>query len=141
MDISLSGILSYIEKEAPILIKKGEYTAEDLCYRFVSWITHQCYINQWFSRSFEKGGGVHSNGQTKYLLSNNLFKTLWLNVSESDTNIKFSKFLLFLFNCSRWKGWKHNAGLFDREMRYIALSICIYEKILGENLHETQNLC
>ena len=31
MDISLSGILSYIEKEAPILIK-GEYTAEDLCY-------------------------------------------------------------------------------------------------------------
>ena len=32
MDISLSGILSYIEKEAPILIKKGEYTAEDLCY-------------------------------------------------------------------------------------------------------------
>ena len=32
MDISLSGILSYIEKEAPIQIKKGEYTAEDLCY-------------------------------------------------------------------------------------------------------------
>ena len=32
MDISLSGILSYIEKQAPILIKKGEYTAEDLCY-------------------------------------------------------------------------------------------------------------
>ena len=32
MDISLSGILSYIEKQAPIQIKKGEYTAEDLCY-------------------------------------------------------------------------------------------------------------
>jgi len=32
MDISLSGILSYIEKEAPIQIKKGDYTAEDLCY-------------------------------------------------------------------------------------------------------------
>ena len=32
MDISLSGILSYIEKQAPILIKNGEYTAEDLCY-------------------------------------------------------------------------------------------------------------
>merc|ERR1719430_1909968 len=32
MDISLSGILSYIEKEAPVLIKKGEYTAEDPCY-------------------------------------------------------------------------------------------------------------
>ena len=41
MDISLSGILSYIEKEAPVLIKKGEYTAEDLCYRFVSLIIHQ----------------------------------------------------------------------------------------------------
>ena len=32
MDISLSGILSYIEKQAPIQIEKGEYTAEDLCY-------------------------------------------------------------------------------------------------------------
>ena len=32
MDISLSGILSYIEKQAPNLIKNGEYTAEDLCY-------------------------------------------------------------------------------------------------------------
>ena len=32
MDISLSGILSYIEEKAPMLIKKGEYTAGDLCY-------------------------------------------------------------------------------------------------------------
>lgn len=32
MDISLSGLLSHIEEKAPILIKKGEFTAEDMCY-------------------------------------------------------------------------------------------------------------
>merc|ERR1719384_969848 len=32
MDVSLSGILSHIEEKAPILIKKGQYTAEDLCF-------------------------------------------------------------------------------------------------------------
>lgn len=32
MDISLSGILSHIEKEAPVLIKAGKFTAEDLCF-------------------------------------------------------------------------------------------------------------
>merc|ERR1719418_261870 len=32
MDVSLSGILSHIEEKAPILIKKGQYTPEDLCF-------------------------------------------------------------------------------------------------------------
>jgi len=32
MDISLSGILSHIEKEAPALIKSGAFTPADLCY-------------------------------------------------------------------------------------------------------------
>ncbi|CAB3378718.1 Hypothetical predicted protein [Cloeon dipterum] len=32
MDVSFSGLLSHIEKQAPKLIDSGEYTAEDLCY-------------------------------------------------------------------------------------------------------------
>uniref|UniRef100_A0A1B6IXS4 N(6)-L-threonylcarbamoyladenine synthase n=1 Tax=Homalodisca liturata TaxID=320908 RepID=A0A1B6IXS4_9HEMI len=32
MDVSFSGILSYIEERAPKLIESGEYTAEDLCF-------------------------------------------------------------------------------------------------------------
>lgn len=32
MDVSFSGILSYIEERAPSLIEKGEYTPADLCY-------------------------------------------------------------------------------------------------------------
>ncbi|KAL3070826.1 hypothetical protein niasHT_037802 [Heterodera trifolii] len=32
MDLSLSGILSHIEKAAPALIRSGAYTAADLCY-------------------------------------------------------------------------------------------------------------
>ncbi|KAL3121666.1 hypothetical protein niasHT_006172 [Heterodera trifolii] len=32
MDLSLSGILSHIEKAAPVLIRSGAYTAADLCY-------------------------------------------------------------------------------------------------------------
>lgn len=32
MDVSFSGILSYIEEKAPLLISSGEYTPEDLCF-------------------------------------------------------------------------------------------------------------
>uniref|UniRef100_A0A914KTM1 N(6)-L-threonylcarbamoyladenine synthase n=1 Tax=Meloidogyne incognita TaxID=6306 RepID=A0A914KTM1_MELIC len=32
MDISLSGILSHIEKEAPILVKSGKFSDADLCF-------------------------------------------------------------------------------------------------------------
>lgn len=32
MDVSFSGILSYIEEKAQLLITSGEYTPEDLCY-------------------------------------------------------------------------------------------------------------
>jgi N6-L-threonylcarbamoyladenine synthase len=32
MDVSFSGLLSFIEQRAPQLLKKGEYTPEDLCY-------------------------------------------------------------------------------------------------------------
>jgi len=32
MDVSFSGLLSFIEERAPVLIKSGEYTAEDLCF-------------------------------------------------------------------------------------------------------------
>lgn len=32
MDMSFSGILSYIEEKAPALLKSGEYTAADLCF-------------------------------------------------------------------------------------------------------------
>lgn len=32
MDVSFSGILSYIETRAPALIKSGEYSPEDLCF-------------------------------------------------------------------------------------------------------------
>ncbi|CAI4221361.1 unnamed protein product [Auanema sp. JU1783] len=32
MDVSFSGLLSFIEKRAPQLLKKGEYTKEDLCF-------------------------------------------------------------------------------------------------------------
>lgn len=32
MDVSFSGILSYIEDRGPKLIESGEYTAEDLCF-------------------------------------------------------------------------------------------------------------
>ncbi|XP_046351256.1 probable tRNA N6-adenosine threonylcarbamoyltransferase [Haliotis rufescens] len=32
MDVSFSGLLSYIEERAPQLIKAGEYTPEDLCF-------------------------------------------------------------------------------------------------------------
>jgi N6-L-threonylcarbamoyladenine synthase len=32
MDISLSGILSHIEKEALIFLKSGEYSDADLCF-------------------------------------------------------------------------------------------------------------
>lgn len=32
MDVSFSGILSYIEEKAPKLIESGQYTASDLCY-------------------------------------------------------------------------------------------------------------
>ncbi|XP_050402500.1 probable tRNA N6-adenosine threonylcarbamoyltransferase [Patella vulgata] len=31
MDVSFSGLLSFIEERAPVLIKKGEYTPADLC--------------------------------------------------------------------------------------------------------------
>ena len=32
MDVSFSGILSYIEDAAPNLLSSGEYTVEDLCF-------------------------------------------------------------------------------------------------------------
>lgn len=32
MDVSFSGILSYIEEKAPFLLSSGEYTPEDLCF-------------------------------------------------------------------------------------------------------------
>ncbi|XP_052286342.1 probable tRNA N6-adenosine threonylcarbamoyltransferase isoform X2 [Dreissena polymorpha] len=32
MDVSFSGLLSYIEEKAPDLMERGEYTAEDLCF-------------------------------------------------------------------------------------------------------------
>ena len=32
MDVSLSGILSFIEKKAKEILKSGEYTKEDLCF-------------------------------------------------------------------------------------------------------------
>ena len=32
MDVSFSGLLSFIESRAPNLLKSGEYTAEDLCF-------------------------------------------------------------------------------------------------------------
>ncbi|XP_025412525.1 probable tRNA N6-adenosine threonylcarbamoyltransferase [Sipha flava] len=32
MDVSFSGILSYIEEKAPLLLSSGEYTPEDLCF-------------------------------------------------------------------------------------------------------------
>ncbi|XP_067651738.1 probable tRNA N6-adenosine threonylcarbamoyltransferase [Haliotis asinina] len=32
MDVSFSGLLSYIEERAPQLVKSGEYTPEDLCF-------------------------------------------------------------------------------------------------------------
>ncbi|KAK3086358.1 hypothetical protein FSP39_017367 [Pinctada imbricata] len=32
MDVSFSGLLSYIEEKAPELVEKGEYTPEDLCF-------------------------------------------------------------------------------------------------------------
>ena len=32
MDMSFSGILSYIEEKAPALLKSGEFTAADLCF-------------------------------------------------------------------------------------------------------------
>ncbi|KAF4525649.1 hypothetical protein B566_EDAN001249 [Ephemera danica] len=32
MDVSFSGLLSFIEKKAPILIASGDYTPEDLCF-------------------------------------------------------------------------------------------------------------
>lgn len=35
MDVSFSGLLSYIEKEGPKLLQSGEATVEDLCFRWV----------------------------------------------------------------------------------------------------------
>ena len=32
MDMSFSGILSYIEEKAPALLESGEFTAADLCF-------------------------------------------------------------------------------------------------------------
>jgi len=32
MDVSFSGILSYIEEKAPLLLSSGDYTPEDLCF-------------------------------------------------------------------------------------------------------------
>lgn len=32
MDVSFSGILSYIEEKAQSLLSSGEYTPEDLCF-------------------------------------------------------------------------------------------------------------
>ena len=32
MDVSFSGILTFIEERGPKLIQKGEYTKEDLCF-------------------------------------------------------------------------------------------------------------
>jgi len=32
MDVSFSGILSYIEKQCHQLLERGEYTPEDLCF-------------------------------------------------------------------------------------------------------------
>ena len=32
MDISFAGVLSFIEKAAPKVLKSGEYTPEDLCF-------------------------------------------------------------------------------------------------------------
>jgi len=32
MDVSFSGILSYIEEKAQTLLSSGEYTPEDLCF-------------------------------------------------------------------------------------------------------------
>lgn len=32
MDVSFSGILSYIEEKAPSLLSSGEFTPEDLCF-------------------------------------------------------------------------------------------------------------
>jgi N6-L-threonylcarbamoyladenine synthase len=32
MDVSFSGLLSHIEKQAPKLLESGDFTQEDLCY-------------------------------------------------------------------------------------------------------------
>lgn len=32
MDVSFSGLLSFIEKKAPLLLAAGEYSPEDLCF-------------------------------------------------------------------------------------------------------------
>lgn len=32
MDVSFSGILSYIEEKSSVLLSSGEYTPEDLCF-------------------------------------------------------------------------------------------------------------
>lgn len=32
MDVSFSGILSYIEEKLPLLLSSGEYSPEDLCF-------------------------------------------------------------------------------------------------------------
>lgn len=32
MDVSFSGILSYIEEKAPLLLSSGDCTPEDLCF-------------------------------------------------------------------------------------------------------------
>lgn len=39
MDISLSGILSHIEKEAPILVKSGKFSDADLCFSLQVFLT------------------------------------------------------------------------------------------------------
>jgi N6-L-threonylcarbamoyladenine synthase len=37
MDVSFSGLLTFIEERAPKLIQKGEYTPEDLCFSLQVW--------------------------------------------------------------------------------------------------------
>lgn len=46
MDVSLSGILCFIEKKAPQLLQSGEYTKEDLCFSLqVCFTSEPCKIN------------------------------------------------------------------------------------------------
>lgn len=58
MDISLSGILSSIEKEAPILIKSGKFSDADLCFSLqvsaliVNWVSVTIFFKFFKGNSF-----------------------------------------------------------------------------------------
>ena len=46
MDVSFSGILSFIEERVDSLIGSGEYTGEDLCFSLQETLFAQCTIDQ-----------------------------------------------------------------------------------------------